>query len=159
MVNCIRRNIIYQDILMYCSYSVLIASKIWTLSVIKSMTMFRLSWWFLALLLMGYFIGDYYNLHVSLFALGGALIFLGIANHFKATNPWMTVKSAPWQIVWFSIWLYIVVFGLKNAGLNYCLYFVLFYSWVFIAACYLCKRILTIFSFLVHANVRFILAW
>ena len=87
-------------------------------SVIKNMTMFKLSWWFLGLLLIGYFVGDYYNLPVSVFALGGALIFLAIANHFKATKPWMTIKTAPWQVVWFSIGLYIVVFGLKNAGLT-----------------------------------------
>ena len=87
-------------------------------SVIKNMTMFKLSWWFLGLLLVGYFVGDYYNLPVSVFALGGALIFLAIANYFKATEPWMTIKTAPWQVVWFSIGLYIVVFGLKNAGLT-----------------------------------------
>ncbi|WP_455756104.1 arsenic transporter [Sulfurimonas sp.] len=87
-------------------------------SVIKNITMFKLSWWFLGLLLIGYFIGDYYNLPVSVFALGGALVFLAIANHFKATKPWMTIKTAPWQVVWFSIGLYIVVFGLKNAGLT-----------------------------------------
>lgn len=87
-------------------------------SAIKNHTMFKLSWFFLALLMVGYFIGDAYELPVSLFALGGALIFLGIANHYKATKPWMTIKTAPWQVVWFSIGLYIVVFGLKNAGLT-----------------------------------------
>ena len=87
-------------------------------SVIKNMTMFKLSWWFLGLLLVGYFVGDYYNLPVSVFALGGALVFLAIANHFKATEPLETIKTAPWQVVWFSIGLYIVVFGLKNAGLT-----------------------------------------
>jgi arsenical pump membrane protein len=87
-------------------------------SAIKNMTMFRLSWWFLGVLLIGYFIGDAYHLPVSLFALGGALIFLAIASYFKATKPLMTIKTAPWQVVWFSIGLYIVVFGLKNAGLT-----------------------------------------
>ncbi|MEA3523001.1 MAG: arsenic transporter [Campylobacterota bacterium] len=87
-------------------------------SVIKNMTMFKLSWLFLALLMVGYFIGDYYNLPISVFALGGALVFLAIATHFKASKPWMTIKTAPWQVVWFSIGLYIVVFGLKNAGLT-----------------------------------------
>ncbi|MGC9351376.1 MAG: arsenic transporter [Sulfurovum sp.] len=87
-------------------------------SVIKNQTMFKLSWWFLGLLMVGYFIGDLYHLPVSVFALGGALIFLGIANHYKATKPLMTIKAAPWQVVWFSVGLYVVVYGLKNAGLT-----------------------------------------
>ena len=87
-------------------------------SVIKNHTMFKISWFFLALLMLGYFIGEHYHLPVSLFALGGALIFLSIAHHYKATKPIMTIKAAPWQVVWFSIGLYVVVYGLKNAGLT-----------------------------------------
>ncbi len=87
-------------------------------SVIKNQTMFKLSWWFLGLLMMGYFIGDYFDLPVSLFALGGALIFLSIATYYKTTNPIKTIRTAPWQVVWFSIGLYVVVYGLKNAGLT-----------------------------------------
>ncbi|DAB28868.1 MAG: arsenic transporter [Sulfurimonas sp. RIFOXYD12_FULL_33_39] len=87
-------------------------------SVIKNKTMFKFSWFFLALLMVGYFIGDYYHLPVSVFALGGALIFLAIANYYKAVKPIMTIKAAPWQVVWFSIGLYVVVYGLKNAGLT-----------------------------------------
>jgi arsenical pump membrane protein len=88
------------------------------MSVIKNRTMFKLSWFFLALLMVGYFVGDIFHLPVSLFALGGALLFLLIANHYKATKPIMTIKAAPWQVVWFSIGLYVVVYGLKNAGLT-----------------------------------------
>jgi len=87
-------------------------------SVIKNHTMFKLSWWFLALLMVGYFIGDYYDLPISVFALGGALVFLAIANYYKAVQPMKTIKEAPWQVVWFSIGLYVVVYGLKNAGLT-----------------------------------------
>jgi len=87
-------------------------------SVIKNMTMFKISWFFLAFLMFGYLIGDHYKLPVSVFALGGALLFLAIANHHKATKPIMTIKAAPWQVVWFSIGLYVVVYGLKNAGLT-----------------------------------------
>ena len=87
-------------------------------SVIKNQKMFKISWFFLALLMVGYFIGDHYNLPISLFALGGALVFLAIANHYKAVKPIMTIKAAPWQVVWFSIGLYVVVYGLKNAGLT-----------------------------------------
>ncbi|UCN00779.1 arsenic transporter [Sulfurimonas sp. SWIR-19] len=87
-------------------------------SVIKNQIMFKISWIFLALLMVGYFIGDILHLPVSLFALGGALLFLAIANHYKAVKPIMTIKAAPWQVVWFSIGLYVVVYGLKNAGLT-----------------------------------------
>lgn len=87
-------------------------------SVIKSMPMFRISWFFLGFLMVGYFLGDRYHLPVSLFALGGAILFLLIANHYKAVKPFMTIRAAPWQIVWFSIGLYVVVYGLKNAGIS-----------------------------------------
>ncbi|KYJ85727.1 arsenic transporter [Sulfurovum riftiae] len=86
--------------------------------VLKSKTLFIFSWFFLTLLLVGYFIGDHYDLPVSLFALGGGLIFLGIASYTKHARAWLTIKTAPWQVVWFSIGLYIVVYGLKNAGLT-----------------------------------------
>ncbi len=87
-------------------------------SVIKSMPMFKISWFFLAFLMAGYFIGDRFHLPVSFFALGGAILFLLIANYHKAVKPIMTIKAAPWQIVWFSIGLYVVVYGLKNAGIS-----------------------------------------
>ncbi|WNL11811.1 arsenic transporter [Aliarcobacter cryaerophilus] len=86
--------------------------------VLKSKTLFKFSWIFLALLLAGYFIGDQYNLPVSVFALGGGLIFLIIASFSKNANAKEIIKTAPWQVVWFSIGLYIVVYGLKNAGLT-----------------------------------------
>ena len=86
--------------------------------VLKSKTLFYALWLFLALLLVGYFIGDAYGLPVSVFALGGGLLFLLIANSFKVVDPKKIIISAPWQVVWFSIGLYIVVYGLKNAGLT-----------------------------------------
>jgi arsenical pump membrane protein len=87
-------------------------------SAIKNMQLFYFSWIFLAILLVGYFIGDMYGLPVSVFALGGGLLFLLIATSSKAVKPWHIIKEAPWQVVWFSIGLYIVVYGLKNAGLT-----------------------------------------
>ena len=86
--------------------------------VLKSRTLFLFSWLFLALLIAGYFIGDHFNLPVSLFALGGGVLFLLIASYMKTVNAKEIIKNAPWQVVWFSIGLYIVVYGLKNAGLT-----------------------------------------
>lgn len=86
--------------------------------VLKSKPLFYFSWAFLALLIAGYFIGDRFDLPVSLFALGGGLLFLAIASWNKTVEPFRIIKNAPWQIVWFSVGLYIVVYGLKNAGLT-----------------------------------------
>ena len=87
-------------------------------SVLKSRTLFYFSWAFLALLLVGYFIGDAYDIPISVFALGGGVLFLIIATLFKTVEPIHIIKNAPWQVVWFSLGLYIVVYGLKNAGLT-----------------------------------------
>lgn len=86
--------------------------------VLKSKPLFYLSWVFLSLLIAAYFVGDSYNLPISIFALGGALVFLIISTLAKSVEPIHIIKNAPWQIVWFSIGLYIVVYGLKNAGLT-----------------------------------------
>jgi len=86
--------------------------------VIKHRGLFNFSWAFLALLLSGYFIGDAYNIPISVFALGGGVLFLAIASYTKTVEPMQIMKEAPWQVVWFSLGLYIVVYGLKNAGLT-----------------------------------------
>ena len=87
-------------------------------SVLKHYGLFQFSWFFLAFLLAGYAIGDIYHIPVSVFALSGAFTFLFIASWLKAVDATTIIKEAPWQVVWFSLGLYIVVYGLKNAGLT-----------------------------------------
>lgn len=87
-------------------------------SALKDKPLFYFSWFFLVLLLCGYFLGDMFHLPVSVFALGGGVLFLAIASLRKTAKFYLTIKTAPWQIVWFSIGLYIVVYGLKNVGLT-----------------------------------------
>ena len=87
-------------------------------SVIKHQGLFKFSWFFIALLLAAYFIGDRYNIPISVFALGGAILFLAIASSTKTIKATTIIKEAPWQVVWFSLGLYVVVYGLKNAGLT-----------------------------------------
>jgi arsenical pump membrane protein len=86
--------------------------------VIKHQGLFKFSWFFLLFLFSAYFIGESYNIPISVFALGGATLFLAIASYTKTVHPKRIIKEAPWQVVWFSLGLYIVVYGLKNAGLT-----------------------------------------
>lgn len=87
-------------------------------SVIKDHTMFRLSWVVLALLVVGYFTSDLVGVPVSLVAGLIALFFLVMANRSAAVETKQVVKGAPWAIVFFSLGMYIVVYGLQNAGLT-----------------------------------------
>jgi len=87
-------------------------------SVIKDYTMFRLSWVVLGLLVIGYFTSDLVEIPVSLVAGVIALFFLVMANRSSAVQTTQVVKGAPWAIVFFSLGMYIVVYGLQNAGLT-----------------------------------------
>ncbi len=84
--------------------------------VIKDKKLFYFSWFFLALLFAGFIAGDFYHIPVSVFALGGAILFLIIACIFGNIS-FKIVFDAPWQILFLSIGLYVVVFGLKDAGI------------------------------------------
>ncbi|WP_016680010.1 ArsB/NhaD family transporter, partial [Yersinia pestis] len=56
---------------------------------------------------------------VSLVAAVGALILLAVAKKGHAINTGKVLRGAPWQIVIFSLGMYLVVYGLRNAGLTH----------------------------------------
>nr|WP_251128504.1 arsenic transporter [Exiguobacterium sp. s28] len=87
-------------------------------SVIKDHQMFRLSWVVLALLVIGYFTSDIIGIPVSLVAGVISLFFLIMANRSPAVPTRSVLRGAPWAIVFFSLGMYIVVYGLQNAGLT-----------------------------------------
>ncbi len=85
---------------------------------IKDPQMFRFSWIILAFLLIGYFGSEFLAIPVSAVVGSLSLVFLVFARRSKAVSISNVIKGAPWSIVFFSIGMYVVIYGLRNVGLT-----------------------------------------
>lgn len=75
-------------------------------------------WWVLGLLLIGFFWLEGLGIPISVVAALGATVLLAIAAKGRVIATREVLKNAPWQVVFFSLGMYLVVYGLRNAGLT-----------------------------------------
>lgn len=85
---------------------------------ITDMATFKAGWIVLALLLTGFFALEPLGIPVSVVAAAGAVIVLTVAARGTVISTRKVLRGAPWQIVVFSLGMYLVVYGLRNAGLT-----------------------------------------
>ncbi|WP_205953956.1 arsenic transporter [Pantoea stewartii] len=85
---------------------------------IRDVSTFRAGWFILLLLLAGFFGLEPIGIPVSLVAAAAALILWLVARKGHVIDTRKVLKGAPWQIVIFSLGMYMVVYGLRNAGLT-----------------------------------------
>ncbi|CFQ27579.1 MULTISPECIES: arsenic transporter [Yersinia] len=86
---------------------------------IRDVNTFKTGWLVLILLLVGFFGLEPLGVPVSLVAAVGALLLFVVAKKGHAINTGKVLRGAPWQIVIFSLGMYLVVYGLRNAGLTH----------------------------------------
>ncbi|MEW5508610.1 arsenic transporter [Pseudomonas antarctica] len=87
-------------------------------SAILDRATFRAGWWVLGILLVGCFAIEPLGIPISAISAACAALLLGIAAKGHRISTREVIKEAPWQIVVFSLGMYLVVYGLHNAGLT-----------------------------------------
>ncbi|WP_040261708.1 arsenic transporter [Pseudomonas massiliensis] len=87
-------------------------------AAIRDRATFIAGCWVLVLLLVGLFALEPLGVPISAVAALCAVILLVIAGRGRHISTRKVLRHAPWQIVVFSLGMYLVVYGLRNAGLT-----------------------------------------
>src|SRR5690606_30460033 len=87
-------------------------------TAIRDLATFRAGWVVLGLLFVSFFFLENFGIPVSFMAALGALALLVIAGRGRNIGTRKVIREAPWAIVVFSLGMYLVVYGLRNAGLT-----------------------------------------
>lgn len=85
---------------------------------IRDAMTFRAGWIVLGLLLAGLFVLEPMGIPISVIAAVCAAILLTVSARGRIISTRRVLREAPWQVVIFSLGMYLVVYGLKNAGLT-----------------------------------------
>jgi arsenical pump membrane protein len=85
---------------------------------IRDRATFRVGWVVLVGLLAGLFILEPLGIPVSVVAGVCAAVLFAVAARGHVISTRRVLREAPWQIVVFSLGMYLVVYGLRNAGLT-----------------------------------------
>lgn len=87
---------------------------------IKDPFVFRMVWVVGGLMLAGFVVSEVvYHVPVSIIiGFAGAVLFLASLKNRVFDTKLLLTKETPWSIVVFSVGMYVVVYGLKNAGLT-----------------------------------------
>ncbi|WP_295241332.1 arsenic transporter [uncultured Brevundimonas sp.] len=87
-------------------------------SAIKDRATFLWGWIILAFLLIAFFVLEPRGVPVSAVAATGAVVLLVVAGRGAVISTTKVLREAPWQVVIFSLGMYLVVYGLGDAGLT-----------------------------------------
>ncbi|MBC2769928.1 arsenic transporter [Pusillimonas minor] len=87
-------------------------------SAVRDRPVFMAGWLVLVFLLVGFFWLEPLGVPVSAVAAVGAFLLLLVAGRSRVISTRHILRTAPWHIVVFSMGMYLVVYGLRNAGLT-----------------------------------------
>jgi arsenical pump membrane protein len=85
---------------------------------IRDPLVFRAAFPLLGVLLLAYFVTAPFGVPVAAVTCAGAAVLLLLADRGRVIPIRKVLTGAPWQIVLFSLGMYLVVYGLRNAGLT-----------------------------------------
>ena len=87
-------------------------------TAIRDRATFVVGWWTLLVLLVGLFALEPLGIPISVVAAACAAMLFAVAARGHRISTRRVLREAPWQVVVFSLGMYLVVYGLKNAGLT-----------------------------------------
>ncbi|MBF8739580.1 arsenic transporter [Pseudomonas guariconensis] len=85
---------------------------------IRDRATFKVGGWVLLVLLIGLFALEPLGIPISAIAAACATALFAVAARGHRISTRRVLREAPWQVVIFSLGMYLVVYGLKNAGLT-----------------------------------------